>query len=296
VKGPSPAFSIYPKDVLSDEMCSAMSHEQFGIYMRLLMHAWLEGSIPAEPVKLQRLLKLNAKKFAILWPGIAPCFEHDPASDRLVQRRLERERLSQLDFRNRQSEKGTKSAKSRVFNESVQPRLKSGSTEIQPEVNLPSPSPITEQTDYGLTAVPAVRPAAPSGSLFPPPDAVQSVQAVSVTRVGTTARGVPTSWVGEAGEDWRVQYNAEPKWPRLGKALKPLVDRHGWPTVRQAWLRYLAETEGKYATAERFAETYGHWSGTALPPARAAPASVSERNTETLRNWLHKHQEGDDGP
>jgi hypothetical protein len=155
----------------------------------------------------------------------------------------------------------------------------------------PSPPLPVNSTETELRP-PAVRAASPPASLFPL-QSVQSKQSVTaVTGVRTTAKAVPTGWVGQAGEDWRIQYDAAPNWGRLGRVLKPLVDEHGWPTVR---LHYLAETEGKWATAERFAETYGHWAGTALPPARAAPATISERNAETLKNWLQPQQGERDG-
>lgn len=97
LKAPSPAFSCYPKDVLGDETCAAMTHEEFGCYWRLIFHAWLEGSIPSDHVRLARILKVNGRKFSAIWPAIEPCWEASPIEPetRLVQRRLEGERRKQ---------------------------------------------------------------------------------------------------------------------------------------------------------------------------------------------------------
>jgi len=109
MKAPSPAFSLYPKDIFGDIHCAAMTHAEFGMYVRLLGHAWLEGSIPAEPVRLQRILKLSSKTFTAAWPAISPCFT--PCGDRLVQQRLEEERNRQKVRSLINAERGRKGGK-----------------------------------------------------------------------------------------------------------------------------------------------------------------------------------------
>ena len=105
MKAPSPAFSIYPKDIESDETCKAMTHAEFGMYMRLLLNCWTEGSIPAEPERLQRLLRVSSRTLSASWPAIAPCFT--PGEDgRLVQSRLETEREKQVQRREDNERKG----------------------------------------------------------------------------------------------------------------------------------------------------------------------------------------------
>jgi uncharacterized protein YdaU (DUF1376 family) len=281
VKSPSPAFSFYPKDILSDLNVAAMTDEELGVYVKLLCHQWLEGSIPADMDRLARVVKRTRRSLDRLWPSLAPCFKVD--GDRLMNARLEKERVKQLARQESQSVKGLKSAKSRVSNKGVQPRLNSGSTGRQPDVNLPSPSPSPSPTDNGLTAVPAVR-AATQPELFPPPVSDQQSKQAVDTRVRTTAPSVPKrgGWVAEACTDWQVQYDGEIKPGRVGSAMKGLVDKLGWLTVHPAWTRYLAETDGSYASPERFVETYGKWSGTALPPARAAPGNITVANNRAV--------------
>src|SRR5688572_25706808 len=111
MKPRSPAFSLYPKDILSDEACTAMSHAEFGMHVRLMMHAWLEGSVPSDPIRLQRLLGIAAKTFEAAWPAIKGCWTHKDG--RLLQMRMERERRKQAAYSRTQREKGKKSGKSR---------------------------------------------------------------------------------------------------------------------------------------------------------------------------------------
>lgn len=158
MKAPSPAFSIYPKDLLSDGNCSAMSDEEFGVYMRLLFHAWLEGSIPSDPQRLARLTRRTKASFGRIWPAIAPCFEQK--GPELVQKRLEieREKQSQRSAeqtrrglmggrppksnRNTKNEKpGLSLEKPEGFENKTQTKARAGASSPSP---FPSPSPGTD--------------------------------------------------------------------------------------------------------------------------------------------------------
>ena len=150
MKAPSPAFSFYPKDIESDEACKAMNHAEFGMYIRLLMNCWTEGSIPADPERLQRLLRVSSRTFSAAWPAIAPCFT--PGEDgRLVQSRLETEREKQVQRREENKRKGRsggRPAKSNVSAESEKPRVMNGFPDRKPNESLPSPSPSPVVTTY----------------------------------------------------------------------------------------------------------------------------------------------------
>src|SRR4051812_17202665 len=113
MRAPSPAFSYYPKDIMSDEHCSVMTLEEFGAYHRLLCHAWLEGSIPKDGTKLARLLGVSRKKVDKLWPALGPCWSAGNEPDRLIQQRLENERIKQHARSEEQSRKGTQRAAGR---------------------------------------------------------------------------------------------------------------------------------------------------------------------------------------
>lgn len=105
----SPAFQFYSRDFLDDENQKVMSLAASGIYIRLIAHCWLEGSLPNEPVKLARLAGATKRQIVELWPSIAPCFRQT-GEGRLIHPRLEFERVKQATFRQRQSDKGAASA------------------------------------------------------------------------------------------------------------------------------------------------------------------------------------------
>lgn len=143
MKAPSPAFSFYPKDVQSDETCNAMTHAEFGMYMRLLMNCWTEGSIPSDPARLARLLRVSTRTLEASWPAIAPCFS-DGEDGRLIQSRLESEREKQVSRSKENSLKGRmggRPPKRNGINGTEKPGLSPGLTESKPIESLPSPSP-----------------------------------------------------------------------------------------------------------------------------------------------------------
>jgi uncharacterized protein YdaU (DUF1376 family) len=130
---------------MSDEACTLMTKEEFGCHVWLLLHAWLEGSIPSEPVKIARILKVSSQTFRKVWPAIAPCWAEEDL--RLKNRRQEAERVKQTERAQAQSVKGTKGGKVPRINKTEKPRLSSGLTgheaEPKPWVSLPSPSAVS---------------------------------------------------------------------------------------------------------------------------------------------------------
>lgn len=66
-------------------------------------------------------------------------------------------------------------------------------------------------------------------------------------------------WSKVACDDWIDRYAGTAPGGQIGKHLRPLVEKHGWQTVRQAWRAYLEGTDPQYASAARFASMYGTW-------------------------------------
>lgn len=97
------------------------------------------------------------------------------------------------------------------------------------------------------------------------------------------ASAPPASWSKQACDDWIDRYGGTAPGGQIGKALKPLVAKHGWAEVRQAWRSYLEQTDGDYASPSRFASTYGRWSGSAPPGAKATAA---DRTRANLAAWV----------
>lgn len=93
-----PYFPIYVTDFLGDQRVQAMTTEEVGAYVLLLLMAWQEtprGSLPNDPELLARWARCDGKrdgKMANAWVAISkrvlPCFEVR-ADGRLYQKRME---------------------------------------------------------------------------------------------------------------------------------------------------------------------------------------------------------------
>lgn len=247
MKAPSPAFSLYPKDLLSDANCASMSDEEFGCYMRLLLHCWLEGFIPSDPARLARLTRRTRQSFDRIWPAIAPCFS--PDGDNLVQKRLEEEREKQsrrAEENTAKGKKGGRPPKSSVSNKTEKPRLSSGLLTEKPGESLPSPSPFPSAFNRGSEAVCfADEPPMPNPTPVP-------------------------AWEAKAKAIWSRYLGGENDY--VYADLIPVVRRFGEDKTLKAWEAYCkaqAQNQGgKFASARSFAQKPGPWLSAAEPEYR----------------------------
>jgi len=76
------------------------------------------------------------------------------------------------------------------------------------------------------------------------------------------------NWLAPFWDAWRAQYGGDPTAGVLAKALDPLKAEHGADAVLANWRQYLAKTPAQYASAQKFAQTYGSW-GPEVDPAIA---------------------------
>lgn len=69
------------------------------------------------------------------------------------------------------------------------------------------------------------------------------------------------SWTFQAAEVWEQEVKGEPPAARIGKALKPLVEKHGADDVLHWWRQYLKrrmkDGEAQFASPQDFAARYG---------------------------------------
>ena len=113
-----------------------MTQSEVGAYILLLCQQWNRGSIPVETERQQLLAKGKISDHVL---------SKFPKSEdgSLKNDRLEKERMKQAEYRDKQREKGLKSAQARA--EIAKQVFNRGSTVVQPngqpEVNSPSPSP-----------------------------------------------------------------------------------------------------------------------------------------------------------
>lgn len=112
--GKSPAFQMYPADILSSPSCSLMSAEQFGAYVLLLLHSWMseDCGIPADDEALGKLSRLGTEgwlKFGC--PLVRDRFVKN--GERLYNKRLLEEREKQKIWREKSAAGGRKSGQVR---------------------------------------------------------------------------------------------------------------------------------------------------------------------------------------
>lgn len=111
---PDNAFLFFAGDWLTDEKVVLLSPAAKGVYIDLLCHCWVEGSIPACSEHLARIARVDAPAFAELWRELVGMFiEHPDMPGRLTNRRIERERSLANDRAKARSDKAKRAAAKR---------------------------------------------------------------------------------------------------------------------------------------------------------------------------------------
>lgn len=125
-----PAFQLYASDFYMDT--NGWTATQIGIYFRLLMHEWINGSIPNDIQGLARIAQIDPGNFLKCYrPTVEGKFT--PNGDgNLINKRLEDVRESQRIFRESQAEKGRKSAGKR-WGDKVTGVITTVTERLQPE-------------------------------------------------------------------------------------------------------------------------------------------------------------------
>jgi len=88
------------------------------------------------------------------------------------------------------------------------------------------------------------------------------------------------TWLTAYAEAWKAAYQGVPPFGRIGRALRPLHLEHGEEEVLRRFRIYLKVTPGRYASVERFAQTFGIWDGDA--PARKPADPLDQRPEESV--------------
>jgi len=87
----APAYQWYPRDYIASTRVTMMSLPEEAIYRRLLDYCWLEGSIDANPERIQRLIGKEAKIDEI--NEVLTMFEpHPEIENKLTHPRLDMQR------------------------------------------------------------------------------------------------------------------------------------------------------------------------------------------------------------
>jgi uncharacterized protein YdaU (DUF1376 family) len=167
--GKAPAFQFYPADFLSDRNVVVMSMQERGVYITLICHAW-QSPLPSDIAHLARICGTPLAAFRKLWPSLAVCFRPHPDDPGvLIHPRLERERLKQVEFRQRQSDRGKASGAAR--RKPHKPDMNAGSIPVQPDLNAGStgsqPKPVELLSSSSLVSSSLVSSQTPSLAVVP---------------------------------------------------------------------------------------------------------------------------------
>ena len=82
-KGKSPAFQLYAGDFLSDINVKIMTMSQRGMYITLLLHEWIEGSLPNNKQHI-RILCENHPNFEKDWEQVKPRFFEKNGIEKII--------------------------------------------------------------------------------------------------------------------------------------------------------------------------------------------------------------------
>jgi len=137
----SPSFHFYPKDWLTSSAVQGMSNHERGIYITLLCHCWLEGSVPSDPNTLSRLTNERFVNFIRAWRRSLSHRFYTGDDGRLRNRRLELERSKQKAYYEQQREKGHAGAQQRWHGRCHAPAIR----KTWPEHGIPSTSTTIEK-------------------------------------------------------------------------------------------------------------------------------------------------------
>jgi uncharacterized protein YdaU (DUF1376 family) len=206
--------------------------EARGVYREMLTQAWRRGArLPNDHEAIKRAIGATDEEWARSWPKITKYWRID--GDELVNETQLEVYTEALSRAEAASKRGTKGAQART-----QAQLKHSSSSAQAVLKIKPPSP------------------------SPSP---------SKTKTETDSPAAPGGWVSQAGEDWIERFGGTAPFGAIGKALKPLVEKHGWERVRAAWRFFLAQLEAKFAgggSPGKFANTYADWvKGTSVVPS-----------------------------
>lgn len=103
-----PAFQLYAADFDMDT--AAWTCLQVGVYFRLLMYEWVNGSLPGTISELARIARINPRTMHKVWSMTVEKKFTLNTENMYVNNRLELEREKQLNYRESQKEKGIKRA------------------------------------------------------------------------------------------------------------------------------------------------------------------------------------------
>ncbi len=111
-----PWFPLWAAEIRTSEDCRVMTHEEFGVYMELLIIAWCsrpQATLPNDLTQLRALLgnKVSARRFKKIWEKVGQKFEKDDKKQRLFnkkQAKILADQQRKIDAMRKAGRKGAK--------------------------------------------------------------------------------------------------------------------------------------------------------------------------------------------
>jgi uncharacterized protein YdaU (DUF1376 family) len=181
----SPAFQFYAADFLTDT--AEMTDQEVGVYIRLLSHQWVNGSLHSDPNRLANGVAIGVVS---VWDELKHKFPVDE-DGRRRNPRLEETRQQQQAYRDKQAEAGREGAKKRWAKDSK-----------------PNSDPIGDANSNPNDGIIALQLQSSSSSSTPP---TETVAAKSPTKPRKKKEPAPSTFVWQSYSDaYYRRYNIEP--------------------------------------------------------------------------------------
>jgi len=105
-------FPLFVRKLLLSRNVSRMTIAEFGIYMKMLCHQWMDGPLPEDFAELAHLCNCDREAIEGAWPRIGPCFDKVD-NGCLINQNLEDVRAEQIERYKESVEYGYKGAEAR---------------------------------------------------------------------------------------------------------------------------------------------------------------------------------------
>jgi uncharacterized protein YdaU (DUF1376 family) len=93
-----PYFKWFPADAETDELYASLSDTELGFFHRCLNRSWINGSLPADPDELARMMRVTRAYLDRIWVRVGKSWYPSPDdTGRLVNQRQEEERASAVE-------------------------------------------------------------------------------------------------------------------------------------------------------------------------------------------------------
>lgn len=132
-----PAFLFYANDFMGSTY--DMELNSIGAYIKLLCYQWVNGYIPNDEKKIQKIISANTNEFKEIWKELKQKFILQ--ENYLINKRLENIRKEALEFKERSSERGKKGADGRWHKQCTSNAQAMPNTMLKNGLSSPSSSP-----------------------------------------------------------------------------------------------------------------------------------------------------------